>query len=146
MNSSITWKFWWRLPVQNHLKPSITQKRQNKAKSWPEIPKELSLWRRPACQTLSKALDMSSAAARVALDLLKSLAILSDTTQNICSWSRRRKIILEIRKRRHFSGWSKNLLFKSFSKPLLSTERRLIEWQFLAVALSPTFVNTGTTD
>ena len=38
------------------------------------------MWRRTACQTLSKALDISSATARVAPDLLKALAILSDTT------------------------------------------------------------------
>ena len=38
------------------------------------------MWRRPACQTLSKALDISSATARIAPDLLKALAILSDTT------------------------------------------------------------------
>ena len=38
------------------------------------------MWSRPACQTLSKALDISSATARVAPDLLKALAILSDTT------------------------------------------------------------------
>ena len=38
------------------------------------------MWRRPACQTLSKALDISSATARVAPDLLKAVAILSDTT------------------------------------------------------------------
>ena len=36
------------------------------------------MWR-PACQTLSKALDISSATAWVAPDLLKALAILSDT-------------------------------------------------------------------
>ena len=36
--------------------------------------------RRSACQTLSKALDISSATAPVAPDLLKALAILSDTT------------------------------------------------------------------
>ena len=47
---------------------------------WPAIPWDLSLWRRPACQTLSKALDISSATARVAPDLLKAIAILSDTT------------------------------------------------------------------
>ena len=40
----------------------------------------MSLWRRPKCQTLSKALNISSAAARIALDLLRTLAILSDTT------------------------------------------------------------------
>ena len=42
---------------------------------WPE-----SLWKRPAGQTLSKALDISSATAQVAPNLLKALAILSDTT------------------------------------------------------------------
>ena len=38
------------------------------------------MWSRPAWQTLSKALDISSATARVVLDLLKALAILSNTT------------------------------------------------------------------
>ena len=40
----------------------------------------MSLWKRTACQTLSKPLDIASAIARVAPDLLKSLSILSDTT------------------------------------------------------------------
>ena len=38
------------------------------------------MWSRPAYQNLSKALDMSRATTRVAPDLLKALAILSDTT------------------------------------------------------------------
>ena len=37
------------------------------------------MWRRPACQTLSKALDISSATAQVAPDQLSALVILSDT-------------------------------------------------------------------
>ena len=37
------------------------------------------MWRRPACQILSKALDISSATVQVAPDLLKALAILSGT-------------------------------------------------------------------
>ena len=44
-----------------------------------EIPKDLIL-RRPACQTASKAVDISSATARVTPDLFKTIAILSDTT------------------------------------------------------------------
>ena len=32
MNSSIHWIFLWRLPIQNHWKPFITEKRRNKAK------------------------------------------------------------------------------------------------------------------
>ena len=37
------------------------------------------MWRRLACQTLSKALHISSVTARAAPDLLKALAILLDT-------------------------------------------------------------------
>ena len=58
----------------------ITQSHLLLTKDEPEIPQDLSLWRRPICQTLSKALDMSSATARVAPDLLKIVAILSDRT------------------------------------------------------------------
>ena len=47
---------------------------------WPGIPHDISLWKRPGCQTLSKALDISSAAARVAPEIWKVLAILADTT------------------------------------------------------------------
>ena len=36
--------------------------------------------KKTACQTLSKALDISSATARIAPDMLKTSAILSDTT------------------------------------------------------------------
>ena len=38
------------------------------------------MWKRPACQILSNALDLTIATAQVAPDLLKALAILSDTT------------------------------------------------------------------
>ena len=38
------------------------------------------MWKRPACQTLLKTLDISSATAQVAPDLLKALANLSDAT------------------------------------------------------------------
>ena len=47
---------------------------------WPEIPQRFSLQRRPTCQTLSKALDISTASAGVAPDLLRALAVLSVTT------------------------------------------------------------------
>ena len=60
----------WRLPIQNHTKLPITDKRRNSHKT-------LSLRRRPGFQTLSKALDISSATARIAPVLLKALAILS---------------------------------------------------------------------
>ena len=40
----------------------------------------MSLWRRPACQTLMKVLDLTSLRASVAPDLLEAPAILSDAT------------------------------------------------------------------
>ena len=69
-----------KITIQNHSKLSITEKRRNKTKisdqkfykSFIKIPS--------ACQTLSKALNISSTTAWVAPDLIKALAILSDTT------------------------------------------------------------------
>ena len=56
---------------------SITEKRKKKGQI--SDPK-LSLRRRPACQTLSKPLHISSAKPGLALELLKVVAILSDIT------------------------------------------------------------------
>ena len=58
----------------------LLRNKEIRPNSWPEIPSDLSLWRRPAWSTLSKAFNISSATAQVAPDLLKALAILSDTT------------------------------------------------------------------
>ena len=44
--------------TQSHL---LLRKEEIRPNIWPEIPEDLSLWRRAACQTLSKALDISSA-------------------------------------------------------------------------------------
>ena len=52
--------------TQSHL---LMRKDEIRPTGWPEIPKDVSLWRRPACQTLSKALTISSATAWVALAL-----------------------------------------------------------------------------
>ena len=83
---------------------------------WPAISEDLSLWRKPACQTLSKALHISSATAWVAPDLLKTLATLSDSAV-------RTSVVIEKtynhngnKKIGHISEWSTSLLFKSFSK------------------------------
>ena len=77
----------------------LPRKEEIRANIWPEIPYDLRLWR-SACQSLSKALDISSATARVAPDLLKALAILSDKNcKKICSWSRKPKTTLEMRKK-----------------------------------------------
>ena len=79
--------------------------------------------RRLACQTL----DTSSATAQVAPELLKALAILSDTTVIRSTIDQKDlKISWKLGKRSYFSRRSTGLLFTRFSKTLLTTERRLI--------------------
>ena len=110
---------------------------------WTKIPENLSSRRTPACQTLSKALDISNVTAQVAPDLLKALAILSDMTVRRSAVDRED---LKSEKRPHFSRWSTILLFTSFPKSLLPTEGRLTGQLLLAVDLSPTFSNAETTN
>ena len=117
-NFSINWIFFWRLSIQNHSKPSITEKKRNKAKylTWNSI--RLKFVKKTSMPNLVKSLGYikchSSSSPIPALS--KALAILSDTTEKICSWSQRPKTILEIRKRPHFSRWSTFLLFKVFKR------------------------------
>ena len=87
------------------------------------------MWRGSPRQTLSKALDISSATAPVAPDLLKALAILSDATvRRSAVYPEDLKLYWKSEKIPHFSRWSTILLFTSFSKTLLTTERRLTGW------------------
>ena len=81
---------------------------------------------RPACQILSNALKISSATAWLAASLLKALAILSDTTvRRSAVDGEDLKLYWKPEKKPHFSKWSTILLFTSFSKTLLNTERRV---------------------
>ena len=69
---------------------------------------------------------MPSATTQAAPDLLKALAILLDTTVRTLAVDREYlKLYWILDKRPHFSRWSLILLFTSFSKTLLTTERRL---------------------
>ena len=70
------------------------------------------MWRRPACQTLSKALDILSATAGVTSDLLKALP----TVRRSCSWLRTPKTIREIRKTATFLQLVNNPIIYTFSK------------------------------
>ena len=81
--------------------------------------------RRPECQTLLKALDIRSATARVAPGLLKTLAILSDTTVrwSTVDWEDKKSYWKS--EKGHISP-SDQQSFTSFSKIALTTERRLI--------------------
>ena len=93
-------------------------------KTWPKISLDLSLWRRPAYQTLSTTFNISSAMAPVVL------AVLSDTT------IRRSAVELEDvkpyrkLKKSHFSrGTSCIMMYylQVLSKTWQTTERRLIK-------------------
>ena len=112
-----------------------------------EIPYDLSLWRRPTSKTLSKGLDIPSATAWVAPDPLKPLVTLSYTIVKRSAVDQQDlKPYWKSGEISYFSKWSTILLFTSFSKTLLTTEKRLTGKQSLDVNLSPTFLNTGTTN
>ena len=84
------------------------------------------MWIRPACQALSKALDISSATAQVALGLLKALVILSDKTVGRSAADREDlKPYWKSEKMPNFKRWSTRLLSISFSNTFLNTGRRL---------------------
>ena len=99
----------------------ILRKEEIRPNIWPEIPEGLSLWRRPACQTLLKPLDKSSATAWAAW---KTKQFYQTQLSEDLQLSRRPKTILGIRKRPHFSIWPTILLLTNFSK-ILITEIRL---------------------
>ena len=112
--------------IQNHSKPSITEKRRNRAKylTWNstrlKFVKKTSLPNPVECLGYIKC--RSSSGPRTIKHPSNSIRY---NYKSICSWSRRPETILEIRKRPHFSRWSTTLLFTSFSKALLATERKL---------------------
>ena len=66
------------IPILNHSKLSITEKRRNKTQYLTWNSKRFKFVKKTSMQNLSKAFHISSATAQVATDLLKALAILSD--------------------------------------------------------------------
>ena len=119
-DSSINWIFWWRLPTQNLPKPSLTEERRNKAKylTWNSI--RLKFVKNTSMPITVKNLGYikyySSSSPRPVKFLSNSIRC---NCQNIWSWSRRTKTILEIRKA---------TFFRIFLETLLTTERRITGW------------------
>ena len=72
----------------------LLRKEEVRPNIWPKIPQDLTLWKRPVCQTLSKALD------------------------TICSWSKRHKAILEISKKGYISSGDQQFCYLKFSQRL----------------------------
>ena len=97
--------------------------------------------KKTSLQTLSKVFSLSSPWP------VRNPSIPSNTTfrRFVVDWEDL-KPYWKSGKRLHFSRWWIILLFTSFWKTLLTTERRLTMRYFLAVGLYPTFLNTGTTD
>ena len=84
--------------------------------------------RRLACQTLSKALDISSATAWVAPDLLKALAILPDTTVGRSAVDREDLKPYWKSEKSHISLGNQQSHYLQVFQTLLNTERRLTGW------------------
>ena len=94
---------------------------------WPEVPQDFSLWRRLAWQTLSKSFNIATATARVAPDLLNTLATLSDTTVRRSTIDREDlEPYWKSEKMLHFSRWSISLLFKYFTNNRKKTNRAVV--------------------
>ena len=105
------------------------------------------MWRRSACQTLSKALDMSSATAQVAPDLLKALPILSDTTvrRSAVDWEDIKPYWKS--EKDHISLGDQQFyyyqVFQRLCQPQTLTDRAVVF--SCGPSSSPTFLNTGAT-
>ena len=106
-NSSINWIFFGRIPLQNHPKLSIPEKKRKKAK--------YLTWNPISLTTVKKTSMPQSTMPRVAPDMSKSFN--SDTTVRRSAVDREDRIpCWELEKRPHYSTWLTILLFKSFSK------------------------------
>ena len=100
----------WRLPIQNHPKSSITEKRRNKAKylTWNSI--RYKFVKKTSISNPVKSTGYIKCCSWSSLWSVKIPYIsVRYNCQKICSWSRKPKTILKIRKR-------PLVLFTSFSK------------------------------
>ena len=90
--------------TRSHL---LLRKEEIRPNIWPEIPQDLSLRSRTACQTLSKTLYIKSYSSSS-----PRLAILSDTTVRRSVFDRKDpKPYWKSETRPHFSSWSTITLF-----------------------------------
>ena len=117
-----SWEVFQPRTKRSHL---LLRKEKIRPNIRPEIPYNLSLWRRPACQILKSLGYITCYSSSSPRPIKSPCNSIRYNCQKICSWSRRPKTILEMRKKPCFSRWSTILIFTSFSKTLLTTERRI---------------------
>ena len=122
-------------------KPSTSEKRQNKVKYMTSNSLRLRFVKKTSMSNLVKSLSYikcySSSTSRPAKSPSNSIRY---NCLKIYSWLRRPKTIPKKRKKIHISQNVQQTYYLQVFQTLLTTERRLTGWKFLA----PTFLNTGT--
>ena len=142
-NSSIDWIFLWRLPTQNHSKPSFTVKRQNKVKYLTQkfkIPKfqKTSIPNSVESPEYIKCYSFSSPRP------VKSLRnYIRYNCKNIFIWSRRPKTILEIIKKITFLQVINKLIIYKLFRDFLNHKKKTNRMAVCSCTAFPTFLNTG---
>ena len=121
-NSSINCIFLRTLLIQDYSKLSITKKRQNKTKYEILGEEDLTLWRRPVCKTLWKALEISSAKTNSSKSIKNPSNSIRYNCHKIYSWMRWPETILEIRNKVTFLEVIKKPIIYTFFKD--STNQR----------------------
>ena len=87
------------------------EEKGERVKNWPQIPKDLSFWRRPPWQTLSNTSNISTVNASSTSRHVKSPGhSISYNYQNVCSWMRF-ETILKMRKMISFLKMIKKPIF-----------------------------------
>ena len=125
-NSSKNWIILWRIPIQNHSKSSVTEKRRNKFKYLTWNPITIWLVKNISILTPAKSLEYKRW-YRPVKSTSNSIRYICGKT---CSWSIRPKTILDIRKNTSFLLVINNaiiyIFFKDFSNYRKKTNRTVV--------------------
>ena len=146
-NCSINWIFLWRLRIKNHLKPSITEKRRNKAKYliWHSI--RVKFLKKTSMPNPVKSFGYIKCYSSSSPKSVKSPSnSIRYNCQKICSWSRRPKTVLEIRKKISFLYVINNPIIYKFFKYFSNHRKKTNREKVFSSRPFPTFLNTWTTN
>ena len=123
----------------------LVKKEEIRPNIWPEIPYDLSLWRRPACQPCQKPW-IYQVPHSSSLRPFKSNSIWHNCPK-ICSWSRRPKTILKIRKKATFLKVISNPIiykfFKDFTNHRKKTNKAVVFSQKQSSSFTEHFLTLG---
>ena len=123
-NSSIDWMLLQRLPIQKHTKPSVTEKRQNKAECMTWNITRFEFVKKTRMSNPVESLGYIKYYSMIALYLVNTLLALPDITIKRSTAGREDlKPYCKSERKPHFSRLT-GLLFIHFTKILLTTKRR----------------------